>query len=377
MGKLSEIPFGNRYGKLVVLSEEPHLKRNDGRMKRMVKVECDCGQVVVKSWNDVRSNQQKSCGLCPKEMKVEDHSGKRLGRLTVTNNFIRTDRGIRWECNCDCTNTRWVDARQIVEERVYNCGKCGTLYGTYYWGDIIVNREGTDCEILSIENNIVTLKDVKSGGVFTCAYTNLKNGCFSNPFYPSVAGVGYFGVGKFCAKGQGEDRHTVEYEDWNSMMKRCYVRNNGNVSYADKTVEESWHNFQVFAEWATNQPNFGRKGWQLDKDLLVKGSTLYSENTCVYLPSEINSFIKRRRFNDLPLGVDIAYEYNGTAYFRVQAREDGKNIVLGKSYDVVEAFNMYKVHKEGLAKDLANKWKNDLPENAIEALMNYTVDIND
>lgn len=192
-----------------------------------------------------------------------------------------------------------------------------------------------------------------------------------------MAGIGYFGVGPYIAKGAGEDHHTKEYEDWNSMLKRCYVRGKNHSSYSDKYVSDDWKNFQNFAEWATKQPNFGRDGWHLDKDLLVKGNIVYSEETCVYLPQEINSFIKRKRGNDLPLGVDISYKYDGTPFFRVQGSESGKVVYLGMFFDLEEAFMCYKKHKEGLAKDLARKWKRELPENAYLALLNYTVNIED
>jgi nitrogen fixation protein len=97
----------------------------------------------------------------------------------------------------------------------------------------------------------------------------------------------------------------------------------------------------------------------------------------VYLPREINSFIKRKRMNDLPLGVDIAYKYNGTPYYRVQSREDGKNICLGGYTTEEEAFGVYKKHKEGLAVKLAEKWKAEIPDVAYKALLNYTVEITD
>lgn len=375
MGKLIEIPIGGKYGKLVVVSEEPSLKHPNGRLKRMVKVLCDCGETTIKHWADVKFGATKSCGTCYKEMPVKDHSGERLGRLIVTEKFNRTKEGVFWACQCDCGNIVDVISSRIAGKRIHNCGSCGTPQGAYYWGDVITNKEGTDCEICLIKDRVVTLKDIKSGGIFTTQYGGIKNGGFSNPYHPSVAGQGYFGVGPYMAKEVGEDRHTKEYEDWSSMLKRCYVLGKNHSSYSDKYVSDDWKNFQNFAEWATKQPNFGRDGWQLDKDLLVNGNTVYSEKTCVYLPREINTFITRKRRNDLPLGIDISHKYDGTPFFRVQGRENGKNVYLGMFFDLEEAFMCYKKHKESLAKDLARKWKKELPENAYLALLNYTVNI--
>lgn len=376
MGVLSELPLDKKFGKLQIVKEVEPSQHPSGKMKRLVEVVCDCGQTVVKSLTDIKAGQQKSCGICPKEMPVKDISGKQVYRLKVLDTFTRKDGNVYWDCMCQCGNSVSVDGRQLRDKRVRNCGECGTPMGKYYIGDKSRNKEGYDVEIVAVKDERrITLRVTGTEQEFDIDYSYFKSGSFTNPFHKSVAGVGYFGVGSFIAK-RG-DRHTVEYEDWNSMLKRCYVSLESKLSYKDKDVCEEWKCFQNFAEWATKQQNFGAKGWDLEKDLLVKNNKVYGPDTCVYLPREINSFIKRKRFNDLPLGVDIAYKYNGTPYFRVQGREDGKNINLGKFYNVEEAFNAYKVHKEYLAKKLAEKWKSEIPDIAYKALMNYTVEITD
>ena len=160
------------------------------------------------------------------------------------------------------------------------------------------------------------------------------------------------------------------------MMKRCYSKTQVRDSYKDKSISKAWWNFQIFAEWATKQIGF-KEGWHLDKDLLVKGNKVYSQQTCIYLPQEINSFIKRKRQNNLPVGVDIAYRYNGTSYFRSQSVENGRPICLGGFETAEEAFYVYKQHKEMLAVKLAEKWKGKIDNRAHEALLNYQVDITD
>lgn len=376
MGVKSEIPIGNKYGKLIVLSEVEHTYHPNGKIKRLVSVECDCGQIVNKAWQDVRGGKQKSCGICPKDHPVKNIVGIKVHKLTVLDNYKKENKRVSWECLCECGNKVFIDGVKLRNNRVRNCGECGSPLGSFYKGDIYKNNEGYLVKIVGFGEGRRTIVELNDGNKFEVDSAYLKSGSFSNPFHRSVAGVGYFGVGPFVAKSQS-DRHTVEYEDWNSMIKRCYVRGELNTSYFDKEVSSVWHCFQDFAAWATKQKNFGAKGWDLEKDLLVKGNKIYSPETCVYLPREINSFIKRKRFNNLPLGVDIAYEYNGTPYFRVQGREGGKNLNLGKFNVVEDAFNAYKIHKEGLAKKLAEKWKNEIPDVAYKALLNYTVEITD
>lgn len=373
MGIKVEIPIGEKFGRLTIVEEADHTHHPNGKMNRQVKVVCDCGTTTTKSLQSVKSGKQIACGLC-RVGTVKDLSGTRINRLIVTERYLSVNGKTHWECNCDCGNTAVFSSPQLINSRVYNCGKCGTKLGTYYWGDKIKNQQGYEFSLRSISDKTATLVDDK-GRDFQVSYGYLKNGAFHYPYHRSVVGVGYYGVGKFSAKVSGV--HTKEYADWISMLKRCYKSEEAKKSYKDKSVTKEWHNFQIFAEWAVTQMNFGREGWDLDKDLIVKNNKVYGPETCAYLPREVNSFIKRRNFNGLPLGVDIAYNYDGSPYYRTQAREDSKNICLGRFYSVEEAFMSYKIHKEELAKKLALKWKNQIPELTFNALYNYTVDITD
>lgn len=383
MGIMRDIPFGEKFGKLKILREVAAEKHSSGKMKRMVEVECDCGETCAKSLINVTSGQTKSCGECKIDRPIKDISGLKIGFLTVSDEYKRLeDGGANWKCACECGNERWVDSNTLSRKgKTLHCGKCRTPKGSHKFGDWYTNRRGEKFKLISVKgydqpSAKALLEDV-SGSRFEISYSNLTDRSFRSPWERSVASVGYFGVGPFIAKGYREERHTKEYEDWNSMLKRCYVGLSSETSYRDVGVYEEWHNFQNFAKWCTSQPFFGEEGYALDKDLLVKHNKEYGPTTCCYIPREINSFIKRKRMNDLPLGVDIGKDYNGGTHFRAQAREFGKNIYLGKFHTVEAAFQVYKAHKEGLAKELAEKWFGKITEEAYEALRNYTVDITD
>ena len=58
-------------------------------------------------------------------------------------------------------------------------------------------------------------------------------------------------------------------------------------------------------------------------------------------------------------------------------KNKGKQEKLGSFNTEIEAFNAYKKAKEAFVKEQANKWKDKIDERAYNALMNYTVDIND
>lgn len=115
-----------------------------------------------------------------------------------------------------------------------------------------------------------------------------------DPNYPSVLGIGYFGIGKYGVKDKS-------YQVWFDMLKRCYSENIQRLAttYIGCTVIYNWHNYQNFAKWYEKRYF---KGCQIDKDILFHGNKIYSPETCILVPREINSFFIKP-IKKLPLGV--------------------------------------------------------------------------
>ncbi len=186
-----------------------------------------------------------------------------------------------------------------------------------------------------------------------------------------VFGRGYCGIGKYRTRING--KHTVAYIKWYNMFYRCYSDeyHKKSPSYTECSVDERWYNFQVFAEWFEDKYS---SGYQLDKDLLLKGNKIYSPETCCLIPKEINisimGCIKSR--GDYPLGV-----FMKRGRFKAEISKDGKSIDLG-SYDTPEeAFEAYKIAKESWLKELANKWKGRISNTSYEALYKWEILITD
>lgn len=78
------------------------------------------------------------------------------------------------------------------------------------------------------------------------------------------------------------------YQSWSSMIKRCYANPNGkkNRNYEGVTVCHEWLSFMEFRSWWVKN---NVDGYALDKDLISNG-TIYSPDTCVYVPQDINNF---------------------------------------------------------------------------------------
>lgn len=174
-------------------------------------------------------------------------------------------------------------------------------------------------------------------------------------------------------------KHVKEYKLWESMLDRCTEKwKIKSPTYAGVTCSENFKSYSFFYEWCQEQVGFGNidsKGifWHLDKDILVRGNKIYSEDNCVFIP---------QRINNLLLKVDKA---RGKDLLGVFYREDkGKFMCscspkgyLGLFNTSQEAFVEYKNYKEALIKSVANEYKDQLDQRVYQALINYTVEITD
>lgn len=199
--------------------------------------------------------------------------------------------------------------------------------------------------------------------------TNIRNGEIKNPYHKSVFGIGYFGVGDYRAKVG--DVTTYEYVRWKGMLGRCYDSNVliRQPCYADCLVENKWHNFQTFADWITKQIGYGNKGWQLDKDLLVPGNKMYSEDVCVLVPQEINAlFTGGNLANSFPRGVFLDER---VGKFVAQCRYKKKIYRIGAFSNAEDASVAYKEFKKKALQEIAKEHKESIDKRVYEILMEY------
>ena len=169
-----------------------------------------------------------------------------------------------------------------------------------------------------------------------------------------------------------------EYKLWNQVRSRCFSKSHQakDVSYIGCSISDNFLNFTFFFNWCNNQIGFGNEGWELDKDILVKGNKIYSEDTCCFVPSELNKLLlsHRRGRGEHPIGVSYC---KLNKRFRASVRKDMKKKTLGYYSTAEEAFYAYKQAKEAHIKEVANKWKDQVDIRVYEALMKYEVEIMD
>lgn len=102
-------------------------------------------------------------------------------------------------------------------------------------------------------------------------------------------GVGVFE--NFPVKGIIDRVTTKAYRAWDAMLGRCYSPNKKSFQFYGATgvyVCDDWLYFQKYVKWYDSQ--YKEDDWHVDKDILVKGNKIYSPETCVMVPPEINTF---------------------------------------------------------------------------------------
>ena len=235
------------------------------------------------------------------------------------------------------------------------------------------NTHGSCMKIVEYNSSVDVVVLFENGFKKRTTYTEFKSGLIFNPLDKTNYNIGYFGVGIF-------DSTNKFYSLWKDMFKRCYNEKYlcRFPSYVGCSVCEQWHNYQNFAKWCCdNYYTIENTKMELDKDILVKGNKIYSQETSVFVPKDINClFIKRNKCRGLlPLGV---YLHSDKDKFVAQSYDINKKMkYLGRYNTPEEAFSVYKKYKEDVIKQVADHYKSYIPNRLYESMYKYEVEITD
>ena len=244
-------------------------------------------------------------------------------------------------------------------------------------GKVCKSKSSGDFKIVKCnDSKNVEIQFLKTGFETVVQLGHIKSGKVKDPCVPSVYGVGVLGT-KYPPTISG--RNTKEYDLWKSMLRRCYndVYKKQRPTYEGCEVSENFKSYEYFYEWCHKQIGFGNQGWHLDKDLLVKGNKVYSEDSCVFIPADVNLVLTKRTSSRGQHLIGVCWHKKDKVFVAQVNKNKGKQEYLGSFKTETEAFNAYKVAKESFIKEQANKWKGQIDDRAYNALMNYTVEITD
>lgn len=309
--------------------------------------------------------------------KSTDLIGKQFGSLTVVEKLTKRvikgveRKGIWWRSSCTCGGEAISNTHAIMNS-VRKCQSCvSNSFHNKWIGSKVSSKNYGDFIVLSIEKGKAEIEFIKTGFRTLVDQSDLKGGNVKDLFLPTVAGVGFMGLGEYASRyttPEGKIKNTPAYEVWNGMLKRCYnskwrekqCRN----SYKDVTVSAEWHNFQNFAKWfENNKPEYDN--FALDKDLKIIGNRVYSSEACTFVPVAVNSLFTGTEDNrELPRGVHYC---NNKQKYVVQVHigdttKTGlpKQTYFGVYADRVVAIDKYKTAKTEHCKIVAEKYKDVL-----------------
>ena len=238
--------------------------------------------------------------------------------------------------------------------------------------EISKNHYGTLMKIIeyiSATNIVVEFQD-EYHYITNSNYSHFKKGNIKNPYDKTVYKIGYLGCNP-------KEINKDIYDIWSAMLKRCYSNNNSYYyRYKNCTVDNSWYNYSVFYKWyKENHYVINDEIMCLDKDILYKNNKIYSSETCIIVPQNINKLFTK---NNKMRGKYIIGVTKTINKYKAQCNDGNGTIVfLGNYSTEYEAFCTYKTYKEQLIKNIADKYKSEIPIKLYNALYKYEVDISD
>ena len=244
-----------------------------------------------------------------------------------------------------------------------------------YVGKVFDSRNYGKFTVLAYNgNNDVLIKFLDTGYETTVFNNQVRTGSVLDYRKPTIYGVGVVG-----SKLSKDELQLKVYNDWTRMLSRCYSKSSLEryPTYRGCTVSDDFLHYPTFKEWYFEQSSHVNEGWVIDKDLLCRGGVkVYSPNTCVLLPPEINSLLTTTKAKRGSLPIGVRYSKNKQRY-QADIGMNGENFSLGIYDTKEEAFTVYKQAREDYLKVKADKYKDQLCERAYNALYNYEVKITD
>ena len=212
------------------------------------------------------------------------------------------------------------------------------------------------------------------------SYRYFKRGEVINFYFPNVCGIGIIGDTRTSSGGKMKNSYNI----WNSMINRCYnnrVKEKHNT-YTNCYVCNEWLCYANFEKWYDENYyevcEINNK-MCLDKDILVKGNKIYSPETCVFVPNNINClFTKTDKLREIfPIGVYLSKDGSYVSQMSITKNGTKTKKYLGRYSSINSAFLEYKKNKEKHIKNVADYYSDKIPNKIYEAMYNYTVEQTD
>lgn len=173
---------------------------------------------------------------------------------------------------------------------------------------------------------------------------------------------------RFEALKFSRNTEVVGYQQWCGIIGRL----KRSKLYANVSISDDFLDFDNYLEWAKEQIGFNTYDdngllYNIDKDLLSNPYNLiYSKDTCLFIPLEINLMCKTSRNSDLKKGVQ--FQKGKKNPYRAYINIDGKSTGLGYYHTEEEANAQYKIARLNRIDDLYLKYKDKVDPRVWDAI---------
>lgn len=160
----------------------------------------------------------------------------------------------------------------------------------------------------------------------------------------------------------------IGYQQWLGIIGRI----KRDKLYANVSISEYFLDFDNYLEWAKEQIGFNTYDdagllYNIDKDLLSEPDNLiYSKDTCLFIPLELNLMCKPTRNSDLKKGVQFLKGRKKP--YRAYININGKPVGLGYYYTEEEANAQYKIARHNRIDNLYLKYKDKVDPRVWDAI---------
>lgn len=291
----------------------------------------------------------------------------------INKNFQKDTMKIILYNNSNDIIVEFQDTYKTKVKSTYNQFICGQINNpNHYLGEININKQGCKMKIISFVNhkNITVEFQDEYKAIVRSQYNHFKEGSIRNPYHKSLCGVACIGETKTTYKNGSVK---LSYKFWSDMINRCYSKKelDKRPTYKNVFVCKDWLCYKNFEEWFNeNYYEIDGETMNLDKDILIKGNKEYSPQYSIFTPQKINNlFIKPSKTRKGLIGV----EKINNKYRTIKVNSNHSTCFNTE----LKAFNEYKKLKENYIKQVAEEYKDKIPQKLYEAMYRYEVEITD
>lgn len=169
-------------------------------------------------------------------------------------------------------------------------------------GDVFEsNNSGAYVIIKIINSRNIMIRFIATGYIKTIPVSVIRSGMIKDSFIPTVYGIGVKGDE---LPSSIDNKLVKEYATWKEMLRRIADEKSLNQfpTYRECSVCERWLYYPNFYHDIKTLPGYqdwidsgkSRK-YNLDKDIKIPGSKIYSPYTCMFVTASENSLDANRR----------------------------------------------------------------------------------